>query len=130
MQGTRPEFKAQDKAHFLTKNIDIVYFSSKNMLWVLMRSASLRRGASHEYPLHIFSWRIRKIFRLPNIALIWSYVAPLGKFEGIALFSATLVSRPHLFVPDFVRMLCGKRTKHLCRLLIPGPHVNTLPRGR
>ena len=32
----------------------------KHMLWVLIRSASARRGASNEYPQHMFSWRNKK----------------------------------------------------------------------
>ena len=62
------------------------------MLWVLIRSA--RRGASNEYPQHMFSWRNKKdisIFRMkkvPDLLLCLDIQALMG--ERIhSLFTST-----------------------------------------
>ena len=42
------------------------YFSylHVNMLWVLIRSAYPRRGASNEFPQHMFSWEYKKNYQV------------------------------------------------------------------
>ena len=46
---------------YQTKCVDIFsYFSTKHMLWILIRSALPRQGTSNEYPLRMFLWRNKK----------------------------------------------------------------------
>ena len=57
-----------DKAFFCqSKSIDIFLVSSqKHMLWYSLEAP--RRGASNEYPQHIFSWRNNKnIYLIPTL---------------------------------------------------------------
>ena len=43
-----------------------------HMLWVLIRRAR-RRGASHEYPQHMFSWRNKKTVNIiMDEEIVWS----------------------------------------------------------
>ena len=66
--------KAPDKAvclFFQLKNTDLFLISSrKHMLWYSLEAP--RRGASNEYPQHMFLWRNKKKISW-YIPLIWSY---------------------------------------------------------
>ena len=58
------------------------------MLWILIRSASPRQGASKDYPQHVFLWRNRK----KNIFQNYLHTIFLNKSSGMTLFFP--VARP------------------------------------
>ena len=64
---------APDKVLFAAKSIDIFLFLDKSVCSGYSLEASLR-GASNEYPQHIFSWRKRK-------TIMW--ISPLFQSDGL-----------------------------------------------
>ena len=111
-----------DKSEYQVNSFLIT--GQKHMLWVLIRSASLRcfwyslevprRGASNEYPQHMFSLRNKKI-----INTFWRKKVP---YQELCDIQQNLKSR----YPTDAKYLDTLSTYHTCPKIWNGPFYHLL----